>query len=66
MLAAQSSNTTSYHYGGSYLLDAVQSFQQEEKATGSPYDELKQYLESGIETTADVVKWWGVSTLPSH
>lgn len=50
----------SHRYGGSFLLDAVQSFQQEEKASGSPRDELKQYLESGPEPTDNVVHWWGV------
>jgi hypothetical protein len=62
MLATPPLNANSYRYGGSFLLDAVQSFQQEEKAAGSPRDELKLYLESGIEPTADVIKWWGVST----
>ncbi|KIL56126.1 hypothetical protein M378DRAFT_39166, partial [Amanita muscaria Koide BX008] len=46
-------------YGGSFLLEAVQSLQQEEKAAGSPQDELKQYLESGAEPTDNVVAWWG-------
>src|ERR1700678_315932 len=47
-------------YGGSFLLEAVQSFQQEEKAAGSPRDELRQYLDSGVEPTSDVILWWGV------
>jgi hypothetical protein len=47
-------------YGSSFLLEAVQSFQQEEKAAGSPRDELKLYLESGVESTEDVIAWWGV------
>jgi hypothetical protein len=47
-------------YGGSFLLEAVQSFQQEQKAAGSPRDELKLYLESGVESTEDVITWWGV------
>ncbi len=46
-------------YGGSYLLEAVQSFRQEEKAAGNPRDELKLYLESGPEVTSNVVGWWG-------
>ncbi|KAF8799820.1 hypothetical protein BYT27DRAFT_7217371 [Phlegmacium glaucopus] len=41
-------------YGGSYLLEAVQSFQQEEKSADSPRNELKQYLESGPEPTDNV------------
>lgn len=47
-------------YGSSFLLEAVQSFQQEEKAAGSPHDELKLYLKSGVESTDDVIAWWGV------
>lgn len=50
----------SRRYGGSYLLDAVQSFQQEEKASSSPHDELTRYLESGPEPTDNVIRWWGV------
>ena len=50
----------SHCYGGSYLLDAVQSFQKEEKASSSPCDELTQYLESGPEPTDNVICWWGV------
>ena len=49
-----------YKYGGSYLLEAVQSFQQAEMATANPCDELDQYLKSGVEKTGDVIKWWGV------
>ena len=44
-------------YGGSFLLEAVQSFQQEEKAAGNPRDELKQYFNLGIEPTEDVILW---------
>jgi hypothetical protein len=50
----------SAHYGGSYLREAVQMFQQKEKTEGSPRDELQQYLKSGVETTTDAVAWWGV------
>jgi len=57
--AMESTTTGSYRYGGSFLLDAVQSFQQEEKAAGSPRDELRMYLESGVEHTTDVIQWWG-------
>jgi hypothetical protein len=48
-------------YGSSFLLDAVQTFRREEVASGSPRDELKQYLESGAESTDNVIAWWGVS-----
>ncbi|KAM6491794.1 hypothetical protein JOM56_012834 [Amanita muscaria] len=60
---ASTSQVTAFRYGGSFLLEAVQSLQQEEKAAGSPRDELKQYLESGAEPTDNVVAWWGVRTL---
>jgi hAT family C-terminal dimerisation region len=52
-------STADVRYGGSYLLEAVQSFRQEAKAAGNPRDELKLYLESGPEVTSDVVGWWG-------
>jgi hypothetical protein len=61
--AMENLTTSSYRYGGSFLLDAVQSFQQEEKAAGRPRDELKMYLESGIEHTTNVIQWWGVRAL---
>lgn len=54
--------TPSAHYGSSYLLEAVQSFCQQEKAVGSPRDELKWYLESGQESTDNVIGWWGHQT----
>ena len=44
-----------YRYGGSYLLESVQSFQEEKKAAGNPRDELTQYLESGVESAPDVM-----------
>jgi len=47
-------------YGSSFLLEAVQSFQQEEQAARSPHSELKLYLESGVESAGDVIAWWGV------
>ena len=62
MSAMKSSNANLYRDGGSFLQDAVQSFQKEEKEAGNPRDELKLYLESGVEHTTNVVKWWGVST----
>jgi hypothetical protein len=48
-------------YGSSFLLDAVQSFRREEVTAGSPRDELRLYLESGTESTDNVIAWWGVS-----
>lgn len=50
-----------FHYGSSFLQEAVQSFQQQDKADGNPHNELHQYLESGPESTEDVIGWWGVS-----
>ncbi|KAF8219788.1 hypothetical protein L208DRAFT_1417685 [Tricholoma matsutake] len=59
-------------YGGSYLLEAVQSFHQEGKAVGSPQDELKLYLETianddvignGLEIRCDKSH---ATTLPSN
>jgi hypothetical protein len=47
-------------YSSSFLLEAVQSFQQEQKAARSPCDELKLYLKSGVESMEDVITWWGV------
>jgi hypothetical protein len=61
-LTVQKATSASIRYGGSYLLEAVQSFCQEEKAAGSPRDELKLYLESGPEPTSDVIGWWGHQT----
>ena len=53
-------NTPPAHrYGRSFLFEAVQSLQQE-KATGSPCDELKMYFESDIKQTSDVISHWGV------
>jgi hypothetical protein len=51
------------HYGSNFLLEAVQLFQQDEKASGSPRDELKQYLESSAEKMEDIIVWWGVCIL---
>jgi hypothetical protein len=50
-----------FQYGGSYLWNAVQSFQQKDTGSGSPRDELHQYLQSDVETTMDILGWWGVS-----
>jgi hypothetical protein len=58
--AVLSTPKPSFHYGGSFLSEAVQAFQQKKKAAGSPRDELVQYLESEAETTTNVIAWWGV------
>ena len=51
------------HYGGSYLMNAVQVIQIQQPADTSngPQDELQKYLKSGAESTTDIVGWWGVS-----
>jgi hypothetical protein len=53
----------SLHYGGSYLMNAVQAIQIQQQAVTAdgPCDELQKYLKSGAEPTTDVVGWWGVS-----
>jgi hypothetical protein len=48
-------------YGGSYLLSTVQAVQQREQEAGGPHDELQQYLKAGVESTKDIIAWWGVS-----
>ena len=42
-------------------MSAVQAIQQQTDITKGPRDELKQYLKSGVESTMDVIGWWGVS-----
>ena len=53
----------SFHYGGTFLLKAVQALQQQDNAAGGPCDELRQYFNAGVETTRDVIGWWGVSPI---
>jgi hypothetical protein len=55
----------SLHYGGSYLMNAIQAIQTRQQAdtASGPRDELRKYLKSGVESTTDVVGWWGVSFL---
>ena len=50
-----------FQYGGAYIRNAIRSFQQEDTVRRSPRDELHQYLQSDLETTTDVLGWWGVS-----
>jgi hypothetical protein len=52
-----------FQYSGSYLRNTVQAFQQQDSVAGSPRDELRQYLQSAVETTTDIPGWWGVSQL---
>jgi hypothetical protein len=43
------------HYGGSFILNAVQAIQQQDNATESPHDELRQYPKSGAEFMTDII-----------
>lgn len=47
-------------YGSSYLIDAINSLQQDEWARADPRDELKGYLSAPPEKTDQVLQWWGV------
>lgn len=60
-----SATQPSLHYGGSYLMTAVQAIQIQQQAdtADGPRDELQKYLKSGAESTTDIVSWWGVSLL---
>ena len=53
----------SLHYGGSYLMHAVQAIQIQQQAdtADGPHDKLQKYLKSRAEPTTDIVHWWGVS-----
>ncbi|KAG6826837.1 hypothetical protein H0H92_014208 [Tricholoma furcatifolium] len=62
-LTKSKTNDGSYFRGGSYVYEAVQSFQRGKKTTVNPRDELSQYLELGPEPTEDVVRFWGVQTV---
>jgi hypothetical protein len=50
-----------HRYGSSFLLDAVQSVKQTERAKAHPRDELKAYISSPLEEVDDVLRHWGVS-----
>ena len=60
-----SASQPSYHYGGSFMKSAIQAIQQQTNITEGPRDELKQYLKSGVESTTDIISWWGVSPTTS-
>jgi hypothetical protein len=53
----------SLNYGGSFLISTVQAFQQQDQAAEGPREELRQYLKTGIESTTDIIAWWGVSLI---
>ena len=65
-LQTEAPSQPTHQYGGSYLVQAVQSLQQENLAESSPRDKLARYLKSGPESAPDVIGWWGVSVLPSN
>ena len=50
-----------FNYSGSFVREAVQAFQQQEKV--GPHNELQQYLNSGVEETTNILSWWGVSLI---
>ena len=61
--ALASTSEPSFHYGGSFLLNAVQAIQEQSYVAGGPRDELQQYLNNGAEQMRDIVGWWGVSLI---
>ncbi|KAJ7084240.1 hypothetical protein C8R44DRAFT_894208 [Mycena epipterygia] len=52
-----------HRYGSSFLLNAVKSAQQSQKATAQPRDELKRYLSAPLETTSNILHWWDPTLL---
>ncbi|KAH9051622.1 hypothetical protein EDB83DRAFT_2316753 [Lactarius deliciosus] len=54
------------NYGGAYLINAVQAFQQQQHASEGPHEELQQYLKTGVESMTNVLGWWGGSSTPSE
>ncbi|KAJ7438162.1 ribonuclease H-like domain-containing protein [Mycena latifolia] len=54
-----------HRYGSSFLLDAVHSVQEAERANAQPRDELNGYLSTPLEVTDNILHWWGVRG-PSH
>ena len=56
-VGSPSTSEPSFHYGGSYLLNAIQAIQEQDNAAGGPQDELRQYLKAGAEQTTDIIGW---------
>ena len=48
-------------YGQAWVLQAIQTQRVQEQASGDTQAELCAYLDSKLESTDDVVHWWGVS-----
>ena len=57
---AASEATPIRRYGSSYLMDAVNSLQQDDWARVDPREELKGYLAAPVEKTDNVLHRWGV------
>jgi hypothetical protein len=53
-------STGKAQYGQSWMRATVQARKASDRATASPREELRLYLESPLEFVDDVVKWWGV------
>ena len=47
-------------YGHAWMLAAVKEHQALDHVQLSPHAELEAYLESPLEVTDDIVRWWGV------
>lgn len=52
------------HYGASFLVDAVQSFQNLDHSTSDAHEELACYLHAGPERSENIVLWWGIGVFP--
>ncbi|KAJ7830500.1 hypothetical protein B0H14DRAFT_1194334 [Mycena olivaceomarginata] len=50
-----------HRYGSSFLLDAVQSVKQTERAKANPRDELKFYLSSPLEQVDNILHHWATT-----
>ncbi|KAJ8516961.1 hypothetical protein ONZ45_g5791 [Pleurotus djamor] len=46
-------------YGYSFIQEQLKARQESDRAKATPRDELKAYLRSPLETTPDVLLWWG-------
>ena len=47
-------------YGRTWMLAAVKKRQESDRAQLSPRAELQTYLNDPLQSTSDVVRWWGV------
>ena len=64
--ASQSNNkeaqapSSNVQYGHAWMLATMKERQELDRAQLSPRAELEAYLESPLELTNDIVRWWGV------